>query len=123
MKNIPVNAKVECTDGQGGESTYLIIDPTSRKLTHVVIETKFPDPVERLVPVKYVVETSSDTINLSCTKEELAQMEPFTETHFGASSKKTLAVDGVLNAGPVRRTRSPALTTEIRFCSMSSGST
>jgi len=82
MKNIPVNAKVECSDGHGGESTYLIINPTSRKLTHVVIETKFPDPVERLVPVEYVAETSFDTISLSCTKEELAHMEPFTETHF-----------------------------------------
>ncbi len=82
MKNIPINARVECADGFGGESTYVVINPTNQMVTYFVIESKFPDPVEYLVPVDYVAETSSDMIRLSCTKEELAKMEPFTETHF-----------------------------------------
>ena len=34
MIEIPVNAKVECTDGSVGESTNLFINPTTRMVTY-----------------------------------------------------------------------------------------
>jgi uncharacterized membrane protein len=83
MIDVPINAKVECTDGSAGQSTSLIINPTTRMVTNVVVETKgFPRPVERLVPIELVVETTQDRIRLRCTKAELAEMDPFVETQF-----------------------------------------
>ena len=83
-----MNAKVECTDGSVGESTCLIINPATRTVTYVVVEDKgFPRPVERLVPVDQVAETTQDIIQLRCTKAELAQMEPFAETQFIATGE------------------------------------
>ncbi len=40
MKNIPINAKVECTDGPAGEETNIIINPTTRQVTHIVVQDK-----------------------------------------------------------------------------------
>jgi hypothetical protein len=80
MKDIPLNAKVECADGPCGETTTLIIDPTTRKVTHVVV--KDPGSVERLVPFDQVANTGDDLIHLGCTKAGLAEMRPFIETHY-----------------------------------------
>ena len=49
--DIPINAEVRCADGPCGRSTYVVIDPASRQITHVVVkEDGFPF-AERLVPL------------------------------------------------------------------------
>ena len=40
MTDIPIKARVACTDGPGGKSTHVIADPASGKLTHVVVKDK-----------------------------------------------------------------------------------
>jgi uncharacterized membrane protein len=83
MAEIPINAKVECSDGPGGESITVIVNPVTSKVTHFVVEDKHaPDPTPRLVPVDQVVATSSDLIRLRCTQAELAAMHPFVTTHY-----------------------------------------
>jgi uncharacterized membrane protein len=83
MAEIPLSAKVECKDGACGESITVIVNPTTRKVTHFVVRYKdLPDPDQRLVPVDQVLDTSSDLIRLRCTRDELAQMEPFVETQY-----------------------------------------
>jgi sporulation protein YlmC with PRC-barrel domain len=83
MNEIPINAKVECADGSCGHSTDLIVNPVQKKITHFVVSDKtLPDFSDRLVPVEEVTETSSSLIRLRCTRAELAQMQPFTTTHF-----------------------------------------
>jgi len=82
MIDIPVNANVECTDGLCGRSTYVIINPTIKQVTHFVVKEKGFRPTERLVSVDRIVETTPDLIRLRCTKDELATMEPFVETHY-----------------------------------------
>jgi uncharacterized membrane protein len=83
MQEIPVNARVECTDGPCGTSVAVIVNPTRRTVTFFVVEDKsFLDPNQRLVPIEQVAETTSDLIRLQCSKAELAEMEHFVERHF-----------------------------------------
>ena len=80
--DIPVNAKVKCSDGHGGRSTYVLIDPTAQQLTHLVVrESKLPH-IERLVAIFQVKEATPTSINLSCTRDELAMMEHFIEPEY-----------------------------------------
>jgi sporulation protein YlmC with PRC-barrel domain len=76
--NIPINAKVACTDGACGRSTNVVVNPVNRKPTHVAIEDKsLPDNPTRLVPVADVTEVTDDRITLSCTRAEVAKLGPF----------------------------------------------
>lgn len=81
MMDIPVNAKVECVDGSCGESTTVVVNPLTQKVTHIVVKT-VPNDVERLVPVDQIWDTTPTLIQLRCTIGELAEMEPFVEGHF-----------------------------------------
>ena len=80
--NIPLNVQVHSTDGRCGRSTHIIYNPTTEKLTHLVVRERQPSRVERLVPVKLVVNTAAEVILLSCTKEEFSQLELFNQTEF-----------------------------------------
>ena len=83
MIDIPLHAKVECTDGPCGESTDVIVNPVNRKVTHFVVRNaKLPDSGDRLVPVDRVEKTSHGSIRLNCSKDELAGMDPFTATRY-----------------------------------------
>jgi len=77
---IPLNAKVECTDGQCGQVVTLIVNPVTRDLTHLVVRT--PQGERYLAPIDQVTETSHDRIHLACTKDELSHMESFVGTHY-----------------------------------------
>lgn len=80
--DIPIDADVRCTDGAAGRSTYVVLNPVTRRVTHVIVkEGSFPW-LERLVPVEMVAETSPDEIRLSCTGEELHGLESFVDTEF-----------------------------------------
>ena len=80
--DIPVNADVECTDGPCGRSTYLILNPTTDQLTHLVVRQQQSPHAEQLVPIDQVEEATLHLIRLRCTRHELGQMEPFIDTEF-----------------------------------------
>jgi sporulation protein YlmC with PRC-barrel domain len=83
MTDIPIKAKVECTDGPCGKSTHIIADPASDKVTHIVIkDKKLPDSPDRLVPVEKIADTTGGVIRLNCAREELADLPPFTTVHY-----------------------------------------
>jgi len=84
MSEININAKVECVDGPCGQSLTLIVERKTAKVTHLVIEDEtLPyKPYQRLVPMDQVVETSPDLIRLGCSRDEVANMEPFIQTHY-----------------------------------------
>jgi sporulation protein YlmC with PRC-barrel domain len=84
MMDIPINATVECTDGGGGRSTHVIMNPDTREVTHLVVETSGPTKNARVVPIGLVVASTPDRIHLSCTGDELARMDPFVETQYVA---------------------------------------
>ena len=81
--NIPINAKVECTDGDCGKSTNVIVNPVNHSVTHVAIEDKtLPDNPTRLVPVGSVAQVGGDRITLSCTRADVAKIGPFVVSDF-----------------------------------------
>jgi sporulation protein YlmC with PRC-barrel domain len=78
----PLNAEVHCTDGHCGRSTHVILNPTSGRITHIVVRERQPPRVERLVPVVLVAKTATEVVVLNCTREEFARLEPFIQTEF-----------------------------------------
>jgi uncharacterized membrane protein len=104
MKHIPLHAKVECTDGEAGESTNVISDPVTRRLTYIVVQEKHGEKKERLVPLDRVGKTTSKLIRLNISLEELAALEPFSTRQFmetAESSEGSYALPyAVLDATP-----------------------
>ena len=79
---IPLQAQVECTDGVCGRSEYVLINPITDQVTHLVVrEAAYPN-TEYLVPVDFATTTIADTIQLRCSKAELEKMEPFIQTRY-----------------------------------------
>lgn len=79
---IPLNAQVECTDGVYGRAEYVLIDPVTDQMTHLVVKGDAHPNTEYLVSVDFVTETIADMIRLICSKAELEQMTPFIKTEF-----------------------------------------
>jgi sporulation protein YlmC with PRC-barrel domain len=79
---IPIDAKVHCSDGLGGRSTLVIINPTTKKVTNVVVRERQDPHTERLVPIRYVVDATDDLIRLSCPRQKLSEMWEFIQTEF-----------------------------------------
>jgi sporulation protein YlmC with PRC-barrel domain len=79
---IPLNAQVECTDGVCGHSVYVLIEPVTDKVTHLVVEEDTFSGTEYIVPVEMVSETIADTILLRCSQAELEKMDPFLKTRY-----------------------------------------
>jgi len=77
---ISLNAKVECTDGACGRSEYVLINPITDKVTHLVVKEDSSPNTEYVVPVDLVTETKTDTIRLNCNKAKLEKMKPFIKT-------------------------------------------
>jgi uncharacterized protein YrrD len=94
MMDIAVHAKVICSGGhECGHTTYVVLNPVTDKMTHVVVQrTIWPDD-ERLVPIEFVVESAQDHITLSCSKEQIAEMDRFIVTEFIQSKTTRFAPD------------------------------
>jgi hypothetical protein len=80
--DIPIDADVQCTAGVGDRSTYVVLNPVTRRVTHVVVKQDSFPHLERLVPVGMVAEISPDQIHLTCSRQELDRLESFLETEF-----------------------------------------
>jgi sporulation protein YlmC with PRC-barrel domain len=79
---LPLDVEVHCSDGRCGRSAYIILNPATDQITHIVVRERQPSRVERLVPVMLVANTAAEVILLKCTKEEFAALEPFNQTQF-----------------------------------------
>jgi hypothetical protein len=73
--NIPLNVEVCCLDGSVGRAVTTILNPTTKKITHLVVaERKAPD-IKRLVPLELIKKTTSRLILLNCTWEAVSKMD------------------------------------------------
>ena len=78
MTDIAINARVECTDGPLGKTTNVIVNPVTKKVTHIVLEDKgLPDNATRMVPFNKVADSTPAKITLSCSKADVTSMPPF----------------------------------------------
>src|SRR5438105_3718231 len=86
MRELPVDAKAVCSDGDAGQVTDVIVDPVARRVTHVVIREDRLGSREFLVPLELVIDSSRASVRLSCTRAELSQLPEFTTTRFVSAS-------------------------------------
>src|SRR5262245_45994941 len=91
--DIPLKARTTCLDGPCGSSVAVIINPATLTMSHVVIKADNFPPSQYLVPLQRVVETTLDRLRLDCTKQQLQQLEPFTETEFVLDSEETVEAE------------------------------
>ena len=80
--DIPINAKVNCSDGLGGKSIRVILMPTTEKITHLVVSNGSFPATEYLVSIDHVIESTPELIRLNCTREELSKMPIFNQVEF-----------------------------------------
>lgn len=80
--DIPIGVEVFCTDGFCGRSTRVVLKPKTEEVTHLVVKEKGSPHKEILIPVTAVTATTPDSINLSYTRDRLAQLQPFFETEY-----------------------------------------
>lgn len=78
---IPLNAKVKCTDGVFGRSVFVLINPVFDELTHLVVRED-SSTIEYIVPIEFVDNSSVDMVQLRCSTAQLKMMDPFIKTEF-----------------------------------------
>jgi len=68
---------VHCSDGEFGELADVVIDPTKKRVTHLVVKPHDPDDVTRLVPIELVtsVDETEPGIVLRCTVDEVRKLD------------------------------------------------
>jgi len=79
---IPIGAKVLCTDGPGGEATHVIVHPATKTVTRLVVKERRSPHVERLVPFRFVKDATGGQIRLRCSQQELSRMQTYLKTSF-----------------------------------------
>lgn len=75
-----IGSHVSCSDGDCGELRRVVVDPLSRRLTHLVVEPS-DGGLARLVPVDLVA-SSEGGISLRCPKARFDELEEAEEVHF-----------------------------------------
>lgn len=77
------NVDVLTLDGQKvGRVDRVVIDPDSKKLTHIVVKKGFLFTEDKVVPVDAVDSTTEDRIALKLGRDNPADFPDFEETHF-----------------------------------------
>ncbi len=105
---IALDVDVHCTDGRCGRSTYIILNPTTEQVTHLVVKEREAPHEERSVPVRWIAKTTPDVILLDRTKSEFAKRAPFQQTDYVQTDIPQHATDPKLTllwpyAVPVKR--------------------
>jgi hypothetical protein len=69
---------IHCADGVWGELTDLVIDPTTRRVTHLVVAPRHRHDLARLVPVEkaHAASSSDDQVGVDYTAAEMSELEP-----------------------------------------------
>lgn len=73
---LQLGSLVYCTNGTFGELADLVIDPSKKRITHLVVEPPRQRRLARLAPVELILVTrgSSAEIWLACTLEEASRL-------------------------------------------------
>lgn len=91
--DIPLDVDVQCADGRCGRSTYIILNPATEQVTHLVVREREAPHEERSVPVGWIANTTPDVILLDRTKAEFAERAPFEQTEYVQTDIPQYATD------------------------------
>ena len=74
---LELGSPVNCTDGPFGELADIVIDPTKRTVTHLVVEPHHDHGQARLAPIELatVQEGEPPAVTLRCSLEEAGRLE------------------------------------------------
>jgi sporulation protein YlmC with PRC-barrel domain len=78
---LDLGSPVRCTDGDFGKLADVVIDPTTRRVTHLVVQPEHDADRKRLVPVARA-SASGTAIELDCTSDEVRRLDPVQEIAF-----------------------------------------
>ena len=75
---LDLGGPVHCSDGPVGELADIVIDPSTRRVTYLVVEPHHRHDLARLVPVDraQTAPASEGGLSLDCTIAEIGQLEP-----------------------------------------------
>jgi sporulation protein YlmC with PRC-barrel domain len=77
---LEIGSPVNCTDGPFGELADIVIDPTKRRVTHLVVEPEGDHGKAKLVPIELVdADGESPAIGVHCSVAEAGQLPPVEE--------------------------------------------
>jgi hypothetical protein len=78
---------VECIDGPCGRAKYVILDPDSAVVTHIVVGEPDALAETRLVPLSGIAEGTRELIRLEYTKDELRLLPLFAQYDYAQSDE------------------------------------
>lgn len=81
---LELGSRVDCIDEEFGELVDVVVDPATRRLTHLVVEPRGGDLIARLVPID-VAQTgsgASGAVELRLTAEEVRRLPPVHEVAY-----------------------------------------
>ncbi len=83
MTDMPLKAKVQCSDGACGKVTNVVINPVTQHVSHIAIENKdLPKNSTRLIPLDLVASSTPSEVVLKCSIADVAAMQPFVVDSF-----------------------------------------
>ena len=80
--DLHLNVPVRCTDGDGGQTTRLVVNPLTRVVTDIVVRGPGRFDPERLVPVESVATSTPEAVALRLTRKELRSLQRFFTDEF-----------------------------------------
>ena len=82
--NLPLNVEVRGTDGVLGRSAIIILNPLTRRATHLVVQEKGLIGTQRLVPFDLIGDCTPTLIRLRISSAAFGKLEPFIEAQFAS---------------------------------------
>ena len=79
---LELGSRVQCSDGPYGELGDIVVDPSTRRVTHVIVVPHHRHDEARLLPIERVHEHDQPGILVDYTAAELAQAEPVQRSAF-----------------------------------------
>jgi sporulation protein YlmC with PRC-barrel domain len=81
---LELGSPVRCSDAEYGELSDIVIDPTTRRVTHLVVQPAHRHDLARLVEIEraQAVAEGEPEIKLDCTVAELDQREPLQKSAY-----------------------------------------
>jgi sporulation protein YlmC with PRC-barrel domain len=75
---LELGTSVRCADGETQELVDVVIDSSSRRVTHLVVRPPEDSEAARLVPISFANEADKDgeAISLSCSAADLSRFDP-----------------------------------------------
>ena len=81
---LELGSPVNCTDGPFGKLADIVVDPTKRRVTHLVVEPDGDHGKARLVPIELASAEDGEktAIDVRCSVKEAGQLEPVEESAY-----------------------------------------